>query len=267
MMANLADYPKRWLNGPRADLPAYLALTLWALTMMALPIARWIIGDSAIPAGVTIAALMQATAVFLIVQAQWGSRATLRTFVLVAILTWLAEAIGSKTGIPFGEYSYTDVLQPQLSGVPMLIPIAWFMLLPAAWAIAQAITNTISNPLQRRAAFVVVSAMALTAWDLFLDPQMVGWGFWVWANPVGYFGIPWVNYMGWLLVSGLVTFIVNPAPLRFMPLALVFGMVCFFQTIGQAVFWNQPGPAFFGCLAMGSLLLLAIWRKQKAADA
>src|SRR5690606_41755819 len=30
--------------------------------------------------------------------------------------------------------------------------------------------------------FILVSALALTVWDLFLDPQMVAWGFWIWER-------------------------------------------------------------------------------------
>ena len=47
------------------------------------------------------------------------------------MIGWTAEAIGSKTGFPFGAYHYTDRLQPQLLGVPLLIPLAWLMMLPA----------------------------------------------------------------------------------------------------------------------------------------
>src|SRR5436190_1199972 len=41
---------------------------------------------------------------------------------------WIVEHIGETTGLPFGRYTYTDVLQPQLFGVvPLAIPCAWLM--------------------------------------------------------------------------------------------------------------------------------------------
>lgn len=247
---------------PQQDRAAYVFMGLWILTMIALPIARWIAGDEVIPTAVTIAAVMQASAVFAALLPQWGLRRTLTAFIIVAAVTWAAEAIGSRTGFPFGFYHYTEVLQPQIAGVPLLIPIAWFMLLPASWALAQIITRDMQG-LVGRVAFVLMSAAALTAWDLFLDPQMVGWNFWQWDEPGGYFGIPWVNYFGWLLVSALVTILVRPAPIRPMPLVLVYGIVWFLQTVGQAVFWGQIGPAIVGSIAMGSVMVLAYWRAQR----
>ena len=52
----------------------------------------------------------------------------------VLLATWGIEALGSATGFPFGHYVYTSKLQPQSGGVPWLIPFAWLMMLPPAWA-------------------------------------------------------------------------------------------------------------------------------------
>ena len=46
--------------------------------------------------------------------------------------------------------------------------------------------RTVERAPTRRA----LGAAALTAWDLFLDPQMVGEGYWRWAAPGAYRGIP-----------------------------------------------------------------------------
>lgn len=242
--------------------PIYALIGIWLLTMMALPIARWIWGDSTIPLTITLAAIVQACAIFAALQHAWGWRGALQALCIVGIITWSAEALGSKTDFPFGAYGYTDVLQPQIAGVPLLIPIAWFMLLPAAWALAQVIVGR-TDSRYRRLAYIAVSALALTAWDLFLDPQMVAWDFWRWDNPSGYFGIPWVNFLGWLLTSALATALVNPsrrAPLNPLPFVIIYACVWFLQSLGMALFWNLAAPALFGSLAMGAVMLLAYWR-------
>lgn len=245
----------------REERTGYALLVAWVLAMVSLPIAVWTIGESAIPIGVTFAAILQACAVFYIVQQQWGLRRTTIVFLIVAVISWFAEFIGHTTHFPFGAYDYTKLLQPQIVGVPLLIPIAWFMLLPSSWVMAQLIVG-IPDTWRKRLAFVGVSAIALTAWDLFLDPQMVGWSFWVWENPSGYFGIPYSNYAGWLLVAAVITFAANPQKLKVMPLALVYGVVWFLQTFGQAFFWGQVGPAIVGSIAMGGIMLLACWRSK-----
>jgi lycopene beta-cyclase len=259
MTTHSINHTLRAIHISRSELPGYVLIVLWVLTMISLPILRWIFGDVVLPIGTNTAAVFQGSAVFVLVWQQWGFQRTMNTFALVAIVTWVAEAIGQTTGFPFGAYHYTDILQPQILNVPLLIPIAWFMLLPSAWVMGQQIIGK-QDTWQKRTAFISISAAALTAWDLFLDPQMVAWRFWLWDNPNGaYFGIPISNYIGWFLVAALVTFLAQPAPLKPMPLALIYAIVWFLQSIGQAVFWGQIGPALVGCAAMGGILLLAYW--------
>lgn len=230
-------------------------LVLWILVMISLPIQKWTIGEAALPWGISLGVLTQLATVFAILRLTWSWRRIALTTLGVAGLTWLAEAIGTATGFPFGAYVYTERLQPQLAHVPLLIPLAWMMLLPSAWAVAYCLTRTWRGP-----AFVVLSAIALTAWDLFLDPQMVAWNLWVWTNPGGYFGIPWQNFFGWLLTSAIITLVVRPARLPLRPLLLIYGITWILETIGLFFFWGLPGPAIVGFLAMGSLLFLA-WRR------
>ena len=237
----------------------YILLGLWILLMIGMPWLQFFFGSEVLPAGVTIAAILQASAVFYFVQAQWGLSRTILAFIIIAVLTWGAEYIGHTTGLPFGEYSYTDSLQPQIAGVPLLIPIAWFMLLPSSWVMAHLIVGK-RDSLLKQIAFILVSALALTVWDLFLDPQMVAWGFWEWANPSGYFGIPYLNYFGWFLVAAIVTAIVRPRKLDVFPLALIYGIVWFLQMIGQGFIWQQIGPAIVGTLAMGAVMVVAYLR-------
>lgn len=263
-MTSLTQIQKQFpIRITQEERTGYLLVGLWVLCMIALPIARWTWGDGTIPIGVTVASLLQGVAVFHIVQSQWGWQRSLATFAGVAVITWLAEFIGHSTGLPFGFYHYTDVLQPQVGGVPLLIPVAWFMLLPSSWVMAQMIVGDPTKSLSHRLAFIAMSAVALTAWDLFLDPQMVGWNFWQWDQPGAYFGIPLQNYAGWLIVAAIVTAAVNPKELNIMPLALVYGVVWFLQSFGQAIFWSQPGPAFFGFLGMGGIMIFAYWRHRE----
>ena len=247
----------------------YGLIALWMLAMISLPIFKWTFGEEIIPTAVTFALMVQFVAVLTIVSTHAGLRWTLVALAIVAVTTWSLEEIGSHTGFPFGGYSYTDVLQPQIGGVPLLIPLAWFMMLPSSWAVASAILGERRHRVYGPAAYIGISALAITAWDLFLDPQMVDWGFWVWENPTGYFGIPWVNYAGWILTGVLVTWFVRPyrRTLPIIPLLTVYGVVWFLQSIGQAVFWGQPGPAFVGSIAMGILLVLAGWRLNQETSA
>ena len=263
-MTSNARFPIRWFHRRTPDeRRAWVFTSAWLVSMMALPISLWALGEAIFPIGITLAALVQAGVVFAILVQQWGRRSACRAFFLTAILSWAAEWIGSNTGLLFGQYHYTKLLQPQIVGVPLLIPIAWFMLLPPSWVIAQQILGTQLQGWQRHIAFAVISATALTAWDLYLDPQMVARGFWVWAQPGGYFGIPWSNYAGWLVTALVITLIIQPAQIKPLPMGFIYAAVWFFQGVGQALFWGQPGPALVGLVVMGAVWALAFYQTWK----
>lgn len=235
-------------------LPRSVAVMLvgWVLTMISLPIVKYFYGEGGVHWGVVAGVLLQVVTVLLILHHAWGIRRTVWVAGMVVVLAWGVEAIGSSTGFPFGTYHYTDKLQPHLAHVPWLIPLAWLMMLPPAWAVADRLTGS-----TRGLTYVGLSALAFTVWDLFLDPQMVAWGLWLWDDPGGYFGIPWTNYLGWLLAAALITVVVRPQKLPVYPLLIIYTVTWVLETIGLLVFWGLAGPALVGFVAMGSLVGLA----------
>ena len=231
--------------------PSTTLLLIWLLSMIALPILYWTQGDAVLPLAISISAVLQAAAVFTILAESWGWRRTAGTAVFVAVATFLVEYIGSHTGLPFGDYHYTGRLQPQIGGVPLLIPIAWFMMLGPAWAVAS------QQPTRLR--FTLVAAAALTAWDLLLDPQMVTWNLWQWDQPGLYFGIPLLNFFGWFLTASLITWVVRtglrPAPAfnktSQQQLLSIYTLTWFLEAFGLILFWDIAGPGLVGGLVMG----------------
>jgi putative membrane protein len=250
-----------WLRQPieKGERLPLTLLSVWALSMISLPIARWTFGEVVIPWDITVSTLLQAAAaIAVLLGSAWTMPKIVRTVGTILLIAFLVEFVGSQTGFPFGAYHYTDQLQPQLGNVPLILPLAWLMMLPAAWAVAACITDA-----WRGWRFILVSVLAFTAWDLFLDPQMVGWNLWEWAQPGGYFGIPWVNYAGWLLASALITLLARPQPLPLRPLLIMYATVWALQAIGQLFFWNLPGPALVGFVGMGVPLAAALWLQRE----
>jgi len=237
--------------------PSAILVAVWLLTMLSLPLVQNGVSDAALKQGIVFGVFVQVAVVIAFLWRVWGWKHTFQLVVSVIGLAWLAEYIGSQSGFPFGHYQYTEILQPQLGHVPILIPLAWLMMLPPTWAVAEWIGRKYKR-LASRPAFIILSALAFTAWDLFLDPQMVLWGFWRWDTPGIFFGIPLSNYFGWLLVSGLITAIVRPSKLPILPLLAIYILTWSLQTIGQNLFWGLPGPALFGFLGMGYFILLAL---------
>lgn len=231
----------------------------WLLAMILTPIGLWIWGETAFPLLTWIAVLLQMLAGLAAVTARRPWRWIAGRLALILVVSTAVEYMGTKTGLPFGRYEYTDLIAPRLAGVPLVIPFAWTMMLFPAWGIASAISSGSANRNGAHLGYALVAALAFTAWDLYLDPQMAARGVWVWERPGGYFGIPWSNYAGWLISAALITLLAKPGPLADPKLVLIYSLTWLFQGVAQFFFWGQPGPALVGFLFMG-IFSVAAWR-------
>ncbi len=118
---------------------------------------------------------------------------------LLALFTWGIELVGVRTGLPYGEFAYQTALGPMLFDlVPLALPVFYFPILLNSYLLALLFLRTPSLP--RR--FGLTLALVVTL-DLVLDPGAVALGFWAWAEPGAYYGVPAINYLGWVL-SGSV---------------------------------------------------------------
>ncbi|MBO0676137.1 carotenoid biosynthesis protein [Mycolicibacterium sp. S2-37] len=186
----------------------------------------------------------------------------------------LAEAVGVATGWPFGDYAYTGTLGPEMVGVPVVVPMAWAMM---AWP-ALVVGRTLAS---RAPAVVAVGAIALTAWDVFLDPQMVAAGHWTWFHPEPGLplipGVPLTNYAGWLLVSVVVIGVLDATLRRHgdrdqapssAPAAALYLWVYFSSVLGHFTFFDLPGSAVTGGILMGAVAVpfaIALLRRRGRA--
>lgn len=118
---------------------------------------------------------------------------------VVGLVSFLSEHIGTGYGIPFGSYGYTGLLGVRVGPrVPVLIPVSWFLMSLPSWVVAQRALPT------QRVRRIALAALFLVAWDLALDPAMSFLTpYWRWAETGSYYGMPWINLLGWY-VTGLV---------------------------------------------------------------
>lgn len=192
----------------------------------------------------------------------FGARWTLAFSAIATGFGLGIELLGSRTGWPFGDYAYSSELQPQVLGVPVIVPMAWLMMAYPALLLARSVTTRWVVPL---------AAVGLTTWDLFLDPQMVGEGYWVWADPTpalpGIPGIPLQNYAGWLVATLVLMALLNRLPGAQVDLAvplLLYGWMWIGGIVANAVFLDRIGVALAGGLGMAVLGLPAAvrwWRR------
>jgi uncharacterized membrane protein len=133
--------------------------------------------------------------------ARYGAKGIFAFMVLCLGISNVMENMGVLTGFPFGRYHYTDVLGPKLFFVPLLIGPAYFGTGYLSWVLA----NLLLDADKRRDALAtiavpVVATFIMVGWDLCLDPGSSTIGrIWVWHDGGPYFGVPFVNYLGWCL--------------------------------------------------------------------
>jgi uncharacterized membrane protein len=180
------------------------------------------------------------------------------------------ESAGVATGLIYGPYHYTDKLGVKFLGlVPLLIPVAWFMMMYPSWVIANRLLPGGWPVWTWRVALAALGGVVMTAWDLSMDPLMVSEGHWVWEVKGSYFGIPLQNYWGWWLTTfvtfALFAFFARELPSTRVRQAYAFdrqavllygitGVSC----VCLALIQGLPGPALVGLFAIGPWALVGL---------
>jgi putative membrane protein len=200
-----------------------------------------------------------------------GARTGLGVLALVSVVAVLVEALGLATGVPYGEYSYSDALGPTMLGVPFLVPLAWLMMAWPSWVLAARLAP------RSRPARVLVAAWVFAAWDVVLDPQMVQAGYWRWAHPEpglpGIDTVPLTNLAGWLVAGLLLMTLLDllvqrtaragpPAVGDAAPL-LTLGWMTLGGALAHAGWLDLPGSAVWG-VVLALPMLAAVGVQERA---
>ena len=186
----------------------------------------------------------------------------------VVMTTYFIELLGSTTGFPFGTYDYTSALTPQVAGVPLLVSFAWA-------GITLVVYGMFAGGGARWVQLAMMAA-SITAWDVFLDPQMVGEGYWQWQPAsLAFRGIPLVNYAGWfataLINSALVTAICRASHGAKLQMTMsrlsiaTYATLTILSTIGFVFFFDDVVVAAVGAVAMGTCLWWGLRRSRRSA--
>jgi putative membrane protein len=210
-----------------------------------------------------------------------GGRLTLVFFGLSAVISWAYEQVGVATGLVYGAYHYTDYLGVKLGHVPLLIPLAWFMMVYPSYVIANLVVERRAIGTRPGVAALVrlacIGAVVMTAWDLVIDPILSGPTIraWVWDTAGPYFGIPVQNYLGWLLTTFTVYLTyraieqrARPSPAGAQSARVAALPVAAYGLMLAANLLSGVTPAalwLIGPAVMGPPLIIAAWRLRVMA--
>ena len=195
----------------------------------------------------------------------YGRRGALAALA-VLLLAWGVEHLGVSSGFPFGRYTYTTMLQPQLFGVvPLPIACAWLMVAAGGWQIAGAVARTASGRITLAATLVLLLDLQIETVATRVN------SYWIWHDSGWYYGVPTANFVAWWLVGLLMAFAVarilppaEAAPLRpgrrmppsavGIPAALYMLSTLMFTVVNLA-----RGYPLAGLIGLGVLLGAALW--------
>lgn len=123
--------------------------------------------------------------------------------------TYAIEAVGVVTGYPYGVFEYGVNLGPMIGGeVPAALPLFFLPLVVNAYLLCLLLLGDLAG---RTAVRLPVVVAAVVGMDLALDPAAVSLGFWAYADGGWYYGVPWTNYVGWVLSAAVAVGVLDRA--------------------------------------------------------
>lgn len=186
-----------------------------------------------------------------------GKKRGLLILGILGIYGLFIESLAIHTGFPYGDFIYNDLLGQKVFGLtPWTVSFAWPPILLLSYWFSRHCTRTVL--VQKGWVVAGITAVTAMAIDLVLDPAAVYLGFWQWQTPGVFYGVPIVNFLGWLLSCFVGAMVLNwlwgkqnvPVGVTYSGLAILW-----FWTIAN-VYMAQIIPA-----VVGFALLYVFFRK------
>jgi len=174
------------------------------LWLLAAAYAAALVGNIVLGFSIPIAVVLSISVAFALIHGavRYGWRGIAAFVVLSLVVSNILENTSILTGFPFGHYHYTDVLGPKLFLVPVLIGPAYFATGYLAWVVGNVLVGELrrGSSMFTTVAVPFIAAFVMVMWDLTLDPRAATiQQQWIWEQGGGYFGVPFINFVGWFL--------------------------------------------------------------------
>ena len=118
-------------------------------------------------------------------------------FIILGIYALFIESLSITTGYPYSYFTYGNNLGYKIFG---LVPWTIFLIWPSLTLISYKALDFLIIP--KIMSFVI----ALLILDLIFDPGATALGFWNWENPGMYYGVPFLNFVGWI-ISAIISYV------------------------------------------------------------
>jgi len=125
-----------------------------------------------------------------------GRRKIIIVLFVLGTVPVIVEALAIRTGFPYGHFTYSDRMGYLLfDTVPPSLALGYLPILIGSIAVASQFES------KNRLRFAFIGTVINMLMDMVIDPASVSNGFWAWENTGIYYGVPIVNFLGWLLTG------------------------------------------------------------------
>ena len=139
-----------------------------------------------------------------------GTPAAVKMFLIGIIGAFLFEEF---VGLQSGQYYFTELMGPKIDKAPVVMGFAWMAVFYMGWFMANLVCDGAPSPRNSSIARVIVNALVaaliVSATDLVADPVSVDAGLWVWIDGGPFYGVPYSNYIGWIIVGTVILSIIG----------------------------------------------------------
>jgi len=147
--------------------------------------------------------VLTAGLIFFFLKQQIGLTRALYLLMLAGVIGFIMELLGVHGTTFFSEYSYTDFLGYKISGVPVMIAIAWFLATTTAFMAARLVLGF--GKKIRPLRLFSLAALFAVIFDLPVEYMAKHvWSAWEWGGTGPILGVPTMNYLAWFVVAFLI---------------------------------------------------------------
>ncbi|PKL66692.1 MAG: carotenoid biosynthesis protein [Methanobacteriales archaeon HGW-Methanobacteriales-1] len=130
-----------------------------------------------------------------------GLKKSLILIITLSIYAFTIETLAIITGFPYSNFQYTELIGFKILGyTPYTVPFAYVPLFIGCFYLA-------SLKSINKWKIIILSTLMVLAADLILDPAAVALNFWSYQSPGFFYGVPLMNFMGWILTGFLSSLI------------------------------------------------------------
>jgi putative membrane protein len=184
----------------KKDYSKYLLITAVALFIAAyFPAKLTINPEMGVVSGVFIIILAMPCYIALV---RWiGLKKSLIILIVLSIYAISIETFAIVTGFPYSSFHYTEMIGYKIFGyTPYTVPFAYVPLFLGCFYLSMMRTNDTKK-------MVIITTLLVLATDFVLDPAAVALKFWVYTSNGIFYGVPLMNFLGWILSGFLASLI------------------------------------------------------------